>query len=337
MHQYEGPDEYEGLDGADRRREMAQVLDIRDAREVVRRLDQARGRLAAEAGVPAEVIALVSEIEIALADSGPLEIGVSAEAFVTALETSRRIRLRLDAADAVTQHRQMVRTVRKLRRRFKLADIAAHTTRRRCAAAGFLLLAGLTGVYALDQWVVFGLLILCEGLWIASWIASLPIGWVQARRAKVARVVMAPAPADTLLLCVRPVQFSVRKRRIWIVTDQRLLLAEGARWRPIRSVRSVEYPQITALSCEQSQANMCLELRVGSEQFDLTLERTLAKALLAILCRRTGLPVLLPASRYADWRNDIDGAVRHRRSSPARASALTSCPQKRRRQAVWRL
>jgi hypothetical protein len=98
---------------------VALMLDLRGAREVVRRLDEALQRLADDTGVPAEVIALVSEIETALVDTGPLEIGVSAAGFVGALETSRRIRVSLGAADAVTQHGQIVRFLRELRRLFR--------------------------------------------------------------------------------------------------------------------------------------------------------------------------------------------------------------------------
>jgi hypothetical protein len=315
---------YAGLDGAGRYLEMALMLDLRIAREVVRRLDEARRRLAADAGVPPEVAALVSEIEIALADTGPLEIGVSACAFVMALETSRRIRMRLDAADAVTQHRQTVRAVRRLRRVFKLAAASARARDRapstRRAAAGFVMLAALAALPALGGGgPVASSAVLRTVLGVGWWIALFAAIKVwQIAKAKKARAVMAVAiPAERLLLRLRPTNIgNVFRRRKLIATDRRLFLAERLRGgRPVQIVRSVEYPQITALSCEQLGENqMRLELRVGSEQFDLTLERTQAKALLAILCRRTGLPALLPASRYADWRDDIDGVARRRRA-----------------------
>jgi hypothetical protein len=53
--------------GAPRRDDTALMLDLRDPREVVRRLDVALARLAADRGVPADVAALVSEIETARA------------------------------------------------------------------------------------------------------------------------------------------------------------------------------------------------------------------------------------------------------------------------------
>jgi hypothetical protein len=272
---------YEDVGGAPRCREMALMPDLRDAREVVRRLDEALQRLADDMGVPAEVVALVSEIETALVDTGPLEIGVSAAGFVGALETSRRIRASLGAADAVTQHCQIVRFLRELRRLFRRAAASA---RARDRAPG-VRRAIRVGLFA------------CLAAGIAE---------TNARA-----ITVVAGPGERLLLCLRPVNIgNLLRRRVLIATDRRLFLADRGRGsRPVRLVRSVEYPQITALSCGEAGEYTRLELRVGSgvfEQLDLRLATADAKALLAILCRRAGLPAPPPASGYIDWRNNID-------------------------------
>jgi hypothetical protein len=131
-------------------------------------------------------------------------------------------------------------------------------------------------------------------------------------------VTVAAAPGERLLLYLRPTNIgNLLRRRVWIATDRRLFLADCGRGsRPVQLVRSVEYPQITALSCGEAGEFTRLELRVGSgvfEQLDLSLEAADAKALLAILCRRAGLPALPPASGYIDWRSNIDRLIRRAR------------------------
>ena len=264
------------------------MLDLRDAREVVRRLDEALQRLADDTGVPAEVIALVTEIETALADTGPLEIGVSAAGLVRALETSKRIGASLGAAAAVTQHRQIVRLLRELRRLFRRAAACA---RARDRAPG------------VRRAIRVGL------------VACLAAGVAETNARA---VTVAATPEERLLLCLRPTNIgNLLRRRVWIATDRRLFLADRGRGsRPVQLVRSVEYPQITALSCGEAGEYTRLELRAGSgvfEQLDLRLETADAKALLAILCRRTGLPALHLASGYVDWHYNIDRLIRRGR------------------------
>jgi hypothetical protein len=171
------------------------MLDLRDAREVLRRLDEALQRLADDAGVPAEVIALVSEIETALADTGPLEIGVSAAVFVRALETSGCVRASLGAADAVTQHRQIVRALRKLRRPFKRASASARARDRAPGARRLL------------------------AVFMAWWCSET----TKAERTARAVTVVA-TPAERLLLCHWPAYIGnlLRWTRVWVATDRRL-------------------------------------------------------------------------------------------------------------------
>jgi hypothetical protein len=103
-------------EGAPQRREMALPLDLRDPRKVVRGLDEALQRLADDPGAATGIVALVGETESALADTGPVELGVSAELFVEALETAARVRARLAGVDAVTRHHQnRVRTAQASR------------------------------------------------------------------------------------------------------------------------------------------------------------------------------------------------------------------------------
>jgi hypothetical protein len=126
----------------------------------------------------------------------------------------------------------------------------------------------------------------------------------------------------TRRLSLRPTNIgNVSGRRVWIATDRRLFLADrGRRSRPVRLVRSVEYPQFSAVSYDESgEDHTRLELRLGSEQLNLTLEAAEAKALLAILCRRAG-----PRSGSGFGLRRL--ALQQRPAHPAREGALTSCP-----------
>jgi hypothetical protein len=127
----------------------------------------------------------------------------------------------------------------------------------------------------------------------------------------------------TRRLSLRPTNIgNVSGRRVWIATDRRLFLADRARGsRPVQLVRSVEYPQITALSYKQSgEDHTRVELRLGSEQLDLRLETEEAKG---------AAGDSLPANRSARSASGFALgrlALQHRPAHPARAGALTSCP-----------
>ncbi len=287
------------------------TLDLHDTRELAHRLDGARARLERDRGVPGDVLALLAEIEAALADSGPFALGISPSIYLGALQGAGEIRSRLDAADVLTQHHRALQLVRRLRWMFKLLDTRARARDRArgrrlqiavivgvvCAGAG---VGALVSIVVLD--VVFTL-----GPWIALFAA------VHAVRIGRARTLAALAPAKTLLLRLNSTSSSsLLRHRVWVATEHRLFLAE--RWRAtnkVQLVRSVEYSQITAVLCEHAGENeMRLELRLGAERIDLKLGRYEAGALLAILCRRTGLPALYSASHYVAGATGVDAAAR---------------------------
>jgi hypothetical protein len=171
------------------------------------------------------------------------------------------------------------------------------------ALAPMEVLEGVVIVFVFCPWMVFAP--------IQAWQSS------ETKKAETAAraVMVAAAPAERPLLCHRPTNIgNVLRRRVWIATDRRLFLVDRTRGDlSLQRVRSVEYPQITALSCKQSgEDHTRIELRLGSRQLDLTLKTEEAEALLAILCRRTGLPALRPVSRYADWRSNMDRLIRGR-------------------------
>ena len=279
------------------------MLDLRDARGVVRRLDVALTRLAGDPGVPPDVAALVSEIETLLADSGPLELGVPAATFVKALETSKRVRAGLDTADGVTQHRRIVRAVRKLRGVFRMAARSARARERtpsaRRAAAAFVVLVvgGALGPSAVLSGVLYTV------AWIPFFAA---INAWHILRTRKARAVMAAAThGERLLLWHQPANVcALLRRRVWVATDRRLLLAERPRGgRPIQVLRVAEYPQISAFSCARAGESTRLELRLSFGQLVINLDMAEADALLAILCERTGLPALHSSSGSVDLLN----------------------------------
>jgi hypothetical protein len=287
--------------GAPRRDDTALMLGLCDPREVVRRLNVALARLAADRGVPADVAALVSEIETALADSGPLELGVPADVFVRGLEMCKRVRAGLDAADGVSRHRQIVRAVRKLRRVFRLAVRSARARERTPsasrAAAAFVVLAG--GGALAPSAVLSG--VLYTGALI-PFVAAIN-AWHILKTRKARAVMAAATPGERLLLWHQPANVcALLRRRVWVATDRRLFFAERPRGdRPIQVLRVAEYPQISAFSCARAgESSTRLELRVSYGQLVLHLDTEEAEALLAILCERTGLPALHSSSGRVD-------------------------------------
>jgi hypothetical protein len=301
---------YQDGEGAPQRREMELPLDLRDPRKVVRGLDEALQRLADDPGAAGEIVALVGEIESALADTGPVELGLCAVLFVGALETAARVRARLARVDAVTRHRQIARALRKLRQVFKQAVTTAQARdqalgTRRARRVGLVACWGLGSAL-----LVGGVLVVFNGTLDGPAVGFAAFGafwamvtaWCETstKTEMAARAVMAAARSgERLLLCQRSTEIDkLLRRQLWIATDQRLFLANRARrGRPAQLVRSVKYPQITALSHSPlSDSYVNVELFLGSEQLDISLESADAKALLAILCRRTGL-----ADPTRDW------------------------------------
>jgi len=297
---------------------------VRDARGVQRRLEEALQQLEGDPGAAAGIAALVAEVEVALADTGPLEVGVPAERLVAAVEAAEKVRARLQGVDAVMRRRQIVRALRELRGLFKRAAATARARDRAPARRRLNRVGMVVGWGAVAAILASGFVFALSGAFgdpavqFAAWSAIVAmitaLCETSTRVEMIARNVMVVArPGERLLLCQGPTNLGdMLARRVWIATDQRLFLADRARrGRPAQIVRSVEYGRITALSHRDvGEGRVRIALSLGSERLEFGLDAASGKAFLVILCRRTGLPALPPLARRTEWRARVGVILR---------------------------
>ncbi len=99
--------------------ETTGVIDLREPEDVAVALDRARGSLERGAEVPREVSTLLVEIADALADTGPLEIGVSARDWERAAAAADQTLDRVGDESSRRRRDSVPRELRKLSRRLR--------------------------------------------------------------------------------------------------------------------------------------------------------------------------------------------------------------------------
>jgi hypothetical protein len=272
------------------------VIDLRDRSLLAQRLAEARGMLARHARIPAEVAALVGALAGALAESGPLELRVSAWMYLRSLEACERAVASLDGPDTMAQRRDVKRALRHAR--WLLRWSACRDMARWRLVGASLLVAGAAAVVA-GAWGVLsnGALdsgALTFGGWcgliagIQTWAAC--AGTRRDRRAR--ELAAALLPRERAL--VSPMLSGWRqRRRSCLATDKRLCLAERARRNlPARIERTTDYGQITAITQRQltQGGTKVTRIDISAGRQSLMLEVSSdADALLTILELRTGI------------------------------------------------
>ena len=317
---------YGKVDGAPPRRGPEPTLNVRDARGAQRTIDETLRRLADDPGAAAGAAGLVAELGGALADTGPLEVGVPASRFVSAVEGAEKMRAKLEGVDAVTRRRQVARALRGFRGLFREAAATARVrdrvpAKRRIRSiamvAGWGVVAAvLAGAFVSALRGSSGEPAVVFAVWSAAVAMIIALSAMSPRTEMIARDAMyAASPGERLLLAAVLIwPMSLLGYRVWIATDRRLFIVERTRRRgPARLVRSVEYARITALSHEASaEERMRVKLGLDSEHLELSVDAASGKASLIILCRRTGLPALSPPARHAEWFDRVRQLVRRR-------------------------
>ncbi len=288
-------------------RQTARVVDLREPNTVLRTLADAKRR--AEKGAPASITVrdLLAELGDALADSGPLELGVSPRRWVRAqARASGMVANRQDATAARDTDRSAP-TMRELRSVFRPAARSARwrVLMRDSRWAPFVLFVLLSALLAVATWLIESL---AEGQFSARMFApAIPIelfffllsaAWLwSATEAVVARDIAGQlAPEERWLL-------NCRMHGGWVViaTDQRVLAAK--RRRELvgpRLLWSVPYAEVTSFSSLEVK-NRRVTLNAGGQvqQIDLRALEVIDggidyqkyhhKALLMILRRRASL------------------------------------------------
>jgi hypothetical protein len=277
---------------------MLVVIDLRDRSLLAPRLAEARGMLARHARIPAEVAVLVGALAGALAESGPLELGVSAWMYLRSLEACERAVASLDGPDTKAQRRDVKRALRHARWLLRWSAWSAWRDMARWRLVGVsLLVAGVAAVVAGGYAVVLNGALDSGALDFGGWcglIAGMQTWTACAgtrdRRAR--ELAAALLPGERAL--VSPMLSGWRqRRRSCLATDKRLCLAERARRnRPARIEQTIVYGQITAITQQQLThgGTKVTRIDISAGRQSLMLEVSSdADALITILELRTGI------------------------------------------------
>jgi len=279
--------------------------------EMVRALEQGEQR-------SVELRAFFGDLDTALRDSGPDEIGISAKAFLAALSHCRCAQELLKVDLTPPTARALVKVLRRLRRIFRRAEPIGWQGRGRTVSSGLAIaIAAVPALALIAASVARGFTepgpSALNGVTVLA-VMAFPAIWyllrgsdsrdrvteledVMARRASV-------APDERLLVWFWVSSFRAPVRRaVWFVTDRRVVLVEPDRGdKPTRIVKGIEHKHLRTLRSvdlgPQGEAGKLtrLELDDGEQQVQLTLAEDDAAAILMILERRTGLPVDRPRS-----------------------------------------
>jgi hypothetical protein len=274
---------------------MLVVIDLRDCSLLAPRLAEARGMLARHARIPAEVAALVGALAGALAESGPLELGVSAWMYLRSLKACERAVASLDGPDTMAQRRDVKRALRHTR--WLLRWSAYRDMSRWRLVGASLLVAGAAAVVA-GVWAVLSNGALDSGaVAVSAWdglIAGISTWTVCARTTdrRARELAAALLSGERALVSPKLSGWRQRRRRCF-ATDKRLCLAERARRNlPARIERTIDYGQITAITQREFTrgGNKVTRIDISAGRQSLMLEVSSdADALLTILELRTGI------------------------------------------------
>jgi hypothetical protein len=283
-----------------------------DAGHLLTRLVEMESAL--EQGEPrsGELRACLVDLDTALRDSGPAEIGISAKAFLAALSHCRRAEDLLKVDLTPRTARALRKILRRLRRLFRVAGPMRSRGHGHTISSGLAIaVAAVPAVALIAGSVALGSIesgpSLLNGVTVLA-VMAFPALWYLLRRsdpselAHVEALRASVAPEERLLHW--HLESSLRhpvRPPVWLATDRRLLLVEPSRGdKPVRIVKSIEYKHLRTLSSTdvaiQGEGGQVLtvtrlELDDGDQQVELTLSQDAAAAMLTTLERRTGLPV----------------------------------------------
>ena len=286
------------------------MIDVRRPEDVLDRIQHARRRFEKGGQVPNATRELIVELTDALADSGPLELGISAGRWLRtwkslkgAAESARNGRAEVQVREAIRGLRAALRTVqlaawsRRWRRRFGGSPRAR---RIQFFAVPALLAAAVGAVLeSAFQPGVFRPIFLAVGpvvllvLWLAVFDdTSARLGDAALAREAASQV----AGGQRALLWLRLVSYAPGTDEVVIATDQNVLSAGRGGKEPWRLMWSVPYEEITSASREKSDTphlmlrtvdgERALECRQLSGQTARDYQGKLREALVAILERR---------------------------------------------------
>lgn len=282
------------------------VVDLREPGGVVLQLDDARRRFEKGGPTPVAVRDLLVKLADELADSGPLELGVSPRRWLRARDAASRAVARLQSDGMAGQSAATV-GVRELRRIFTRAARAARWRAHGLSSPRSWVVL-FASIYLVLFCATYLAVSLAHGSFAARWLApgvTLPLVammlsvWFWLPRLQLAlELHTALATAAMLAPEERPL-FGARLRsgrRFAIATDRRVVLVQR---RPRDSAIdldwSLPYARITSFTTQRKgrgdKAPTCVILNAGSQGYEIDLrgegyQLAHDKGLLAILGRR---------------------------------------------------
>jgi hypothetical protein len=255
-----------------------------------------------------ELRAFFGDLDTALRDSGPAEIGISAKAFNAALSHCRRAQELLNADLTPRAAQALEQVLRRLRRVFRRAEPIGSRGRGRTVSSGLAIaIAAAPALALIAARVEHGFTepgpSALNAVTVLA-VMAIPGVWYLLRRSdpseleQVVALRASVAPEERLLHWFSIPGWRHPVHRVWFVTDRRVLLAEPNRGdKPARILTNVEHKHLRTLNSvdlpPHGEAGKMtrVELHDGEQQVELTLSPAEAAAMLTTLERRTGLPV----------------------------------------------
>jgi hypothetical protein len=252
---------------------LAPVIDVREADKVLTRISQAQSSFEEGVGVPTAVHDLLVELDGAIVDSGPLELGVSPDEWLCIQTRMRRSLESLNDASAEESVARARKALRQLQRLFKRGR-RLRRWRARCNDARWIpsaLLGCYLAILAGTIWLVGShphgkpAAILFAVALIVAWLALLFVFIGAAQHATIAagdrKLAAMHAPEERWLFASR-----LPRRQLVIVTDQRLLAVSAPlRLRRSQPLWSLPYARVTSVTPAKHANARSVRLHAGED------------------------------------------------------------------------